>query len=107
VNLADLNLEVQELHIIIGKNVKKYRELKGLSQHALSLEIGHASTTLVSQAELGKGKRFNVEHLYKLSKALDVDICKFFVEVHMTLKAATKRGEHPATCREIFSVRPF
>ena len=77
-NLADLNLEVQELHTAIGKNVKKFRELKKLSQHALSLEIGHSSATLVSQAELGKGKRFNVEHLYKLSKVLDVDICEFF-----------------------------
>ncbi len=75
-NLAALNLEVQELHTTIGKNVKKFRELKGLSQHALSLEIGHASTTLVSQAELGKGKRFNVEHLYKLSKVLNIDICQ-------------------------------
>ena len=79
-NLADLNQEVQELHVIIGKNVKKYRDLKGWSQLALSGEIGHASTTLVSQAELGKGKRFNVEHLYKLSKALDIDICELFIE---------------------------
>ncbi len=79
-NLADLNQEVQELHVVIGKNVKKYRELKGLSQLALSGDIGHASTTLVSQAELGKGKRFNVEHLYKLSKALDIDICELFIE---------------------------
>ena len=77
-NLADLNQEVQELHIVIGKNVKKFREQKKLSQYVLSLEIGHASTTLVSQAELGKRKRFNVEHLYKLSKVLDVEICEFF-----------------------------
>ena len=77
-NLADLDLEVQDLHTAIGKNVKKYREIKGMSQLTLSGETGHASTTLVSQAELGKGKRFNVEHLYKLSKALDVDICNLF-----------------------------
>ena len=76
-NLRELNDEVQDLHTTIGKNVKKYREIKKLSQLTLSLEIGHASTTLVSQAELGKGKRFNVEHLYKLSKALDVEICEF------------------------------
>ena len=54
----DLNQEVQELHVIIGKNVKKYRELKGLSQLALSGEIGHASTTLVSQG--GSGERETV-----------------------------------------------
>ena len=77
-NLAELNIEVEELHTRIGKNVKKYREIKKLSQHALSLSIGHASTTLVSQAELGKVKRFNIEHLYKLSKVLEVDLCAFF-----------------------------
>jgi len=78
VNLKELDQEVQALHVVIDKYVKKLREQKKLSQYALSLDIGHASTTLVSQAELGKGKRFNVEHLYKLSKVLDVDICEFF-----------------------------
>ena len=79
-NLRELNDEVQALHTTIGRNLKKYREIKKLSQLALSLEIGHASTTLISQAELGKGKRFNVEHLYKLSRVLEVEICEFFRE---------------------------
>ncbi len=77
-NLANVDKEVQALHTLIGKNVKRYREAKKMSQLVLSLEIGHASTTLVSQAELGKGKRFNVEHLYKLAKVLEVDVCAFF-----------------------------
>ena len=77
-NLDDLDMEVQELHVVIGKNVKKFREKKGFSQKSLSLEMGHDSTTIISLAELGKGKRFNVEHLYKLSKVLDVDICDLF-----------------------------
>jgi len=74
----NVDMEVQELHKTIGQNVKRFREAKGISQKYLSLEIGHESTTLISQAELGKGKRFNIEHLYKLSKVLDVDICDFF-----------------------------
>jgi len=77
-NLRELNYEVQDLHTTIGKNVKKYRELKKLSQLALSLEIGHASTTLISQAELGKGKRFNIESTTLISQVLDVEICEFF-----------------------------
>lgn len=71
---------LQKLHKLIGQNVKRLREEKGLSQKALSLEIGQESTTVISQAELGKGKRFNIEHLYKISKVIGVDICEFFKE---------------------------
>lgn len=70
--------EISDLHVKIGKNVKLIREAKGLSQKSLSLEIGQESTTIISQAELGKGKRFNIEQLYKISKVLDCDICDFF-----------------------------
>lgn len=70
--------DIQELHKLIGENVKRLREKKGLTQKALSLEIGQESTTVISQAELGKGKRFNVEHLFKIAKVLEVDLCEFF-----------------------------
>ena len=74
----DINKQVQELHLNIGKNVKKLREEKGFSQQKLSLDIGQASTSIISQAELGKRKHFNIEQLYKISKVLNVDICEFF-----------------------------
>ena len=70
--------EVKSLHKLIGENVKRIREEKGFSQRALSLEIGQESTTIISQAELGKHKHFNIEQLYKISKELNVDICEFF-----------------------------
>jgi len=39
--------------------------------------IGNKSTTIISQGELGK-KHFNIEHLYRISKTLNVPLCEFF-----------------------------
>lgn len=67
--------EIEEFYIKIGKNVKKYREAKGLTQLQLSYEMNYKSVSLVSSAELYKNKKhFNLERLYKISKILDVDI---------------------------------
>lgn len=77
--MASVNsLSIKELHNKIGENVKKYREARGVTQLELSQAIGHTTTTMVSLAEIGKGKHFNIEHLHKISIALDVDICKLF-----------------------------
>jgi len=46
------NLTDDELYILIGKNVAKYRKKANMSQLELSLEMGHNSTSLVSSAEL-------------------------------------------------------
>jgi len=73
--------DLDELHKTIGSNVKRLRKKKGISQIELSLAIGQKSTTIISQAELGKKKHFNIEHLYKISKVLECDICDFFVKM--------------------------
>ena len=70
--------ELIELHKKIGNNVKKRRTALGYSQLHLSQEIGQKSTTILSQAELSKNKHFNIEQLFKLSKALNCEICDFF-----------------------------
>jgi len=70
--------EIIEFHKLVGRNVKELREKKKFTQIQLSLDIGQNSTTILSQAELGKGKRFNLTQLYKLSKALECDIVDFF-----------------------------
>ncbi len=77
----EIEKEVINLQTIIGQNVRKRRKEKDLSQLKLSEEIGQKSTTIISQAELGKGKHFNIEHLYKISKVLECDICDFFNEI--------------------------
>lgn len=73
------NKEIEEIHKIVGKNVKKYRGLRGLTQLDLSYEMGNKSVSLVSACEpCSNGKHFNIEHLYKISKILDVPIGNFF-----------------------------
>lgn len=71
--------EIQHIYKLIGENVKYYRTLKEMSQLTLSYEMGYKSVSLVSAAELcNDGKHFNIEHLYKISKILDLPIAKFF-----------------------------
>lgn len=67
---------IESLYQNIGKNVKRERLKKGLTQLQLSQAIGHKSVTIVSLAELHhKGQRFNIEHLAKIAYVLDVHIC--------------------------------
>lgn len=71
--------DIQEAYLIIGQNVKRIRKSKGVSQLALSGAIGHKSVGIVSSAEIGiNNKHFNIEHLIKISKYLDVEIEQFF-----------------------------
>lgn len=73
--------EIEDIHRKIGLAVKKYREHRGLTQLDLSLEMGNKSVSLVSAAELFRNKkRFNIGHLYKISKILNVPITSFFEE---------------------------
>ncbi|GHS85421.1 hypothetical protein FACS1894103_6830 [Campylobacterota bacterium] len=63
----------------IGANVGKIRKEKGFSQLDLALAMGHKSVTVVSLPEIvHKGKHFNIEHLFKISEILEVDIARFF-----------------------------
>ena len=74
-----MNSEIDDVYKKIGINVKKLRQKKGITQLQLSLEMGNKSVSLVSAAEVFTSrKHFNIEHLYKISKILDVDIGEFF-----------------------------
>ena len=74
----ELNQEIIDLHKKIWKNVQLKRAEKGLTQLKLAEDIGHSSTTIISQAELGSKKHFNIEQLYKISKILECNIADFF-----------------------------
>jgi len=69
--------EIGLMYKRIGENVKKCRERKGMSQLQLSNAMGYSSVSLVSAAELcNDGKHFNLEHLYKIAKILDIEMSK-------------------------------
>ncbi len=71
--------EIDELYKRIGHNVAKIRKSKNISQLDLALAIGLKSVGLISVAEIYHNKKhFNIEHLHKIAKVLEVDICEFF-----------------------------
>lgn len=73
------SLEIDTMYRNIGANVMRIRKEKGMSQLDLALAMGLKSVGLVSVAEIYHNrKHFNLEHLYKISIALDTPIAQFF-----------------------------
>lgn len=74
--------ELKEFYIKVGKKVKSIRKSKGLTQLELAHKIGHSSVALIAKAELvSYDKHFNLEHLYRISKALDIELKEFFEDL--------------------------
>ena len=64
---------------LVSKNVIRIRKEKKISQLKLANAIGHQNATFLGKAELlAENKHFNLEHLYKISTVLEVDISEFF-----------------------------
>ncbi|RBQ30083.1 helix-turn-helix domain-containing protein [Aliarcobacter vitoriensis] len=75
----DLESYSEKILDIVSLNVKKYREEKGLTQMQLALEIGMSGGAYLGRAELRKNNHhFNIKHLAKISKVLNIDIKNFF-----------------------------
>jgi len=67
--------EIQQLHKTISTNIKTHRMAKNISQLELALTIGMKSAAFLGNAENNTNdKHFNIEHIYKISKALDIPI---------------------------------
>ena len=62
----------------ISKNVERIREAKSMTKLDVSRELGFMAPDHYSRMELrANGKHFNLKHLYKLSKILDVPVSDF------------------------------
>ena len=71
--------EVKKFHRIINDNIKRIRKENKITQLDLALTIGHKSMSTIGKIEAGlEDKHYNVEQLYKIAKALNVNICEFF-----------------------------
>lgn len=75
-----LSEEVDELYLKIGKNVKKYREAKNMTQLDLSLKMNYKSSAIISNNEIYYRKKyfFSIKQLFFISKILEIPISKFF-----------------------------
>ncbi|MGX3045370.1 helix-turn-helix domain-containing protein [Helicobacter sp. T3_23-1056] len=71
--------EIASFYARVSANVRYYREKSGISQLDLALEIGIKSVAFYSNCENNRyGKHFNLEHIYKLSKALQIPLSALF-----------------------------
>ncbi|WP_418187229.1 helix-turn-helix domain-containing protein [Aliarcobacter lanthieri] len=74
--------DINEIYKTIGKNVKRVREGKGISQLQLAMAIGHKSVGVISNCELClQNKHFNIEQLIKIADVLSVNIKDFFENI--------------------------
>lgn len=65
------------IYNIIGKNIKKYRNLKGLKQRELAEEL-YLSDSFIAKLESVTHQTISIDTLEKISKVLDCDIRDFF-----------------------------
>ena len=73
-----LEQEAEAFLDTISKNVERIREAKGMTKLYVSRELGFMAPDHYSRMELrANGKHFNLKHLYKLAKILDVELNEF------------------------------
>ena len=65
------------IYNIIGRNIKKYRKEKGLTQHELAT-MNYLSDSFISKLESITFQTISIDTLEKIAISLDVNIAKFF-----------------------------
>ncbi len=79
ISKEELNKFSEEMLDLVSKNVTRLRHEKGYSQLQLALEIGLSGAAYLGKMEIRtKSHRFNLEHLAKIAKVLDVSVTEFF-----------------------------
>ena len=72
--------EILKFYENISKRVRELRESHKISQLDMALSIDIKSAAFYSNCEKNKyGKHFNLEHLYKISKILNISLNEFFI----------------------------
>ncbi|MBE6144708.1 MAG: helix-turn-helix transcriptional regulator [Firmicutes bacterium] len=67
------------IYVIVGKNIRRIRKEKGLTQVQLAELIGYDSGT-ISNIENNSYQTFSLEFIYVISKKLNVPMSEFFIE---------------------------
>ncbi|MCT7446596.1 helix-turn-helix domain-containing protein [Aliarcobacter skirrowii] len=81
------NKQLELFYKKIGENVKNIRTKKGFTQLKLANAMGYDSVGHIAKAEIYKyDKKFNLEHLFKIAKILDVCIEDLFEGTNEIIK---------------------
>lgn len=73
------NKEQTNIYNIIGKNIKKYRIQKGMTQKDLADKL-LLSDSFIAKLESVTHQTISIDALEQIAKALDIDIRNFFEE---------------------------
>lgn len=65
------------IYNVIGKNIKKYRKEKGLTQHQLA-SMNYLSDSFISKLESITFQTISIDTLEKIAISLNIEISKFF-----------------------------
>lgn len=77
--------EIEAFYKHLSIKIRTLREEKNITQLDLALEIGIKSVAFYSNCENNRyGKHFNLEHIYKIAKALNISLSNLFYEINKT-----------------------
>lgn len=63
--------DIDDIKVVIGSNLRKFRELRGLSQTELAHQVGLKTYAEISRYESGKGN-LDMDRAKSLAKVLDI-----------------------------------
>jgi transcriptional regulator with XRE-family HTH domain len=66
-----------DIYTVIGKNIKKYRKRKGITQRGLAEKL-LLSDSFIAKLESVTHQTLSIDTLEQISKVLEVPITKFF-----------------------------
>lgn len=70
--------EKDNIYILVSKNIKKYRILKGMSQKELADKSGYSYSYIRRIEGPNCVKNFSIQTIYNLSIVLNVPVKNFF-----------------------------
>lgn len=82
-----LDYQSKEFLDLISQNIVRKRKQKGYSQLKLAVEMGYSSASYIGRMEIRKnGEHFNLIHLFKIAKILDISIEELFEGTNEIIK---------------------
>lgn len=70
--------KISDTLVCIGKNVKKFRILKGISQQELAFLCGNTDRSTISNIERFNCNGLNISTIVKIASVLEVDLTELF-----------------------------
>ena len=68
------------IYYLVGKNIKKYRKIKGYTQQELADKIGYTVGFISNIESKSYLQTFSLDTLYLISQKLDINIKQLFDE---------------------------